>query len=296
MLIYTAWLNFAFALSLTASTFARTSSFLVSIFKRASSRTFFTSARVLDAFSRMFLRICPGATSGRGFSVFSVASVFAETEVSSANTKDGANKSAAVKATYWKFFILPFYTPFLFCKSLLVESYPLGYCSVRRVAVFELAGLYFRGLALKSFVRLKEVFYLLNQVLVQVFGILYVVPPLVLDRHGDYFCIILAGIVHLHNRDGSCRHQDAARDRKSSQKHHVESVPVVPIGLRNKPVVEREGYARVICPVEPDHSGFLIYFIFITGPVRRLNNDVDLVGGVIAQGYIVPQIHISILY
>ena len=85
-------------------------------------------------------------------------------------------------------------------------------------------------------------------------------------------------------------------NRESREQHYVERVSVLPQRLRCESIVKRVCRGSVVGAIKFNHAGILIYLIFIMRAFRYFNNYINLVRGIIAQGYIVPEVHIFILY
>ena len=145
-----------------------------------------------------------------------------------------------------------------------------------------------RWFSFERFVRLEEMRVLLERVLVEVFEIFHIVPALVLYRYRDDFVIALAAVYHFHDRDRAHRDEDAGIEGVGRENDDVERVVVIPECLRCETVIKWVGRGGIIDAVELDESGRLVYLVFIGRAFRYLDDDINLIGGIIAERYVVP--------
>src|SRR3989344_5612116 len=151
--------------------------------------------------------------------------------------------------------------PYRLPEFLPIKLKPFFYRVSRSVFAFETGNRHF--LILKLFVSRVEMFYFFKRVLVYIAKVLSVNPARVVLRNGDNFIVAFAGVHHVHERYRPRFDQNARQERVGSQKHHVEGVVVMPIALRNEPVVEGEVLGGMSDAVKRDKPGFLVYLVFV---------------------------------
>ena len=73
----------------------------------------------------------------------------------------------------------------------------------------------------------------------------------------------------------------------------VERVVVVPERLRRESVIKGIRCGGIIDAVELDESRLLIYLIFVGRALRYFDDGIKFFGRIIAERYVVPEIHMS---
>ena len=113
----------------------------------------------------------------------------------------------------------------------------------------------------------------------------------VFGRHRDDFVVRFAAINHLHEADRSHRDEDAGGNRVGREHDDVERIAVFPKRLRREAVVARIRGSGEIDTVELDEARLFVDLVLVVRAFRYLNDDVEFLRGVLAEGGIVPQIH-----
>src|SRR3989344_4214121 len=150
------------------------------------------------------------------------------------------------------------------CRRLLpeffaVEVYRTLDCRDSRFAAFESSDRNLDGFLLEGFVVLEKVLHFLEGMRVDVREVMHLIEADILRRHREDFVVGFAA--------------------------------VFPKRLRGEPVIKGVRCGGKIDAVEFDESRLLVYLVLIVRAARNLNNSIEFFGSVVAERYIVPQIH-----
>ena len=198
------------------------------------------------------------------------------------------------------------YPPFYHQRAFVTSAYTRGQSALefflveldrtvnRRNSIctrFETMDKDLNGLFLELLVVLEKMLHFFEHVRIDVSEIIDVVEADIFYRHRNHFVVGLRVIGHFHEPDGAHRHQYARWDRIGRQQNHIERIAVVPECLWCKAVFERIRGGGKIHSVELDEAGLFVDLVLIVRAFRDLDDDIEFLGRIFAEWYVVPEVH-----
>src|SRR4051812_36321343 len=146
-----------------------------------------------------------------------------------------------------------------------------------------------KSLAAGMVVRSEEMFDLVEQTIGDVLERAQVVVVVRVRRDGDQAVVALAlavalGLLGLDDADQPRRHNAPDKRRFVHQDEHVQRVAVLTAGGGDVPEIEREDRPGRQYAAQREEAGLLVELILIAAPLRRLDDDVQVLAFGVARG------------